>query len=63
MAALFSKQGLLPKALAGLTVSELLEFSRFLKWSHQMGYDEKQLPPSVNRDPDVALGYTIRRAL
>jgi len=50
------KQGLLPKALAGLTVSELLEFSRFIKWSHQIGYDEGQLPPNVDRDPDVTLG-------
>ena len=47
---------MLPKALAGMTVSELVEFSRFLKWSHLMGYDEKQLPPSVDRDPDVTLG-------
>ena len=51
------KQGLLPRALAGLSVSELLEFSRFIKWSHQMGYDEGQLPPNVDRDPDVTLGY------
>jgi len=38
---------MLPKPLATMTVSELVEFSRFLKWSHQMASKEGQhCPPA-----------------
>ena len=49
-------EGMLPEQLAALSVAELVEFSRFLKWSHQHGFDTGELPKGVPRDPDVAYG-------
>ena len=49
-------EGVLPEQLAALSVAELVEFSRFLKWSHHHGFDTGELPEGVPRDPDVAYG-------